>query len=232
MQNLSSKPRGIISSVLSSACAAWLRTQVSAVAELQVEIVAGDRQMLAGVVPSVAVAAQKIVYRGIAVQKIELLAEQIAINLKQVVRGKPLQLLQPIMINANALMTSEDLHSSLTAPFFNKAITDLVKQILASTDQNWSIQWQSAAIQANQVWLQGQVQQSPDQQFPISIQTGIELLTGQVLRLAPLLVTCDLELPGSDLQSYEIDLGDQVNLKELTLQEGELLCNGEIQVSP
>jgi LmeA-like phospholipid-binding len=229
---LSSKPRGIISSVLSSACATWLRTQVSDVAELQVEIVAGDRQMLAGVIPSVAVAAQKIVYRGIAVHQIELLAEQIAINLKQVVRGKPLQLLQPIMINIQAQMTSADLHSSLTAPFFNKAITDLVKQILASADQNWSIQWQSAAIQAHQVVLQGQVQKSPEQQVPISIQTGIELLTGRVLRLTPLLVTCDLDLPGSDLHSYEIDLGDQVNLQELTLQAGELLCNGEIQVNP
>jgi hypothetical protein len=229
---LSSKPRGIISSVLSSACATWLRTQVSAVAELQVEIVAGDRQMLAGIVPSVAVAAQKIVYRGIAVQKIELLAEQIAINLKQVVRGKPLQLLQPIMINLTAQMTSADLDSSLTAPFFNKAITDLVKQILASADQNWSIQWQSAAIRANQIVLQGQVQKSPEQQVPISIQTGIELVTGRVLRLTPLVVNCDLDLPGSELHSYEIDLGDQVNLQTLTLQAGELLFKGEIQVNP
>jgi LmeA-like phospholipid-binding len=222
----------VISSVLSSACAAWLRTQVSAVAELQVKIVAGDRQMLAGVIPQVAVAAQQIVYRGIAIQKIELLAEQIATNLKQVIRGKPLQLLQPIMITIDALMTSTNLHNSLSAPFFNKAITDLVRQILATADPNWSIQWQSATIQANQVLLQGQVEQSPGQQSPISIQTGIELVTGQVLRLAPLTVTCTLELPGSDLDSYEIDLGDQVNLKKLTLQEGELLCNGEIQVNP
>lgn len=201
-------------------------------AELQVEIVAGDRQMLAGVVPSVAVAAQKIVYRGIAVHQVELLAKQITINLKQVVRGKPLQLLQPVMININARMTSTDLDSSLTAPFFNKAITDLVKQILASADQNWSIQWQSAAIQAHQVVLQGQVQKSPNQPVPISIQTGIELVTGRALRLTPLLINCELDLPGSDLRSYEIDLGDQVNLQELTLQADELLCNGEIQVNP
>ncbi len=217
--------------MLSSACAAWLRTQVSEVADLQVKIVAGDRQMFAGTIPAVAVVAQKTVYRGIALHKIELLAEQIAINLKQVVRGKPLRLLQPILVTANILMTGEDLHSSLQAPFLANALTDLVKEILASTDHTWSIQWQSAVIQTSQILLQGLVQQG-SHQSPITIQTGIEVVDGHILRLFPLLVCCAVELPGKDLNVYEIDLGHHVNLRELTLLEGELLCNGEIQVNP
>jgi LmeA-like phospholipid-binding len=228
---LSSKTRGIISAVLSSACAAWLRTLVSEVSELRVEIIAGDRQMLAGTIPAVAVIAQRAVYRGVAVQDIDLLAEEIAINLNQVVRGKPLRLLQPITVAATVLMTSEDLHKSLTAPFLSKALTDLVKQILASTDQAWSIEWQSAAIQASQVLLQGQVQQS-NHQSPITIQTGIEVVNGRMLRFFPLTVSCALDLPGSELSAYEIDLGSHVNLQELALAEGKLRCKGEIQVSP
>jgi hypothetical protein len=228
---LNTDTRGIISSVLSSACAAWLRTQVSEVADLQVKIVAGDRQMLAGTIPAVTVVAQKTVYRGIALHKIDLLAKQITINLKQVVRGKPLRLLQPILVTAHVLMTGEDLHSSLAAPFLANALTDLVKQILASTNHNWSIQWQSAVIQTDQISLQGLVQ-CGQQQSPISIQTGMAVVDGHILRLFPLLVSCALELPGSDLTVYEIDLGNHVNLKELTLLEGELLCNGEIQVNP
>jgi LmeA-like phospholipid-binding len=228
---LSPKTRGIISSVLSSACAAWLRTQVSEVAELKVEIVAGDRQMMAGTIPAVKVAAQSVVYRGIAVQQIELLAEEIAINLKQVVRGKPLQLLQPIVVTVNGVMTNANLCSSLTVPILANALTDLVKQILASPDQNWSIQWQSALIQTSNIALTGQLQQN-QQLSSISIQSGIELTAGRFLRLAPLVVEGLLALPASHLHSYEIDLGDQFNLQELTLTDGQLLCQGEIQVNP
>jgi LmeA-like phospholipid-binding len=231
VQSLSPKTSGIISSVLSSACAAWLRTQVSEVQELQVQIVAGDRQMLSGLIPSMTVAAHHIVYRGVALRQIELIAGEIAVNLKQIVRGKPLQLLQPVVLNANALMLGEDFHRSLAAPFVANALTELVKQILASSEQPWSITWQTAMIEDNRLCLAGQIQQdhSPSS---ISIQMGMELVNSRTLRFAPLLVSCPANFPGSDLEAYDLDLGDQFNLKALQLQAGELRCQGEILVNP
>lgn len=228
---MSTTPHGIISSVLASACTAWLRTQVSTVAELQVKIAAGNRQMLTGTIPTVSVFAQKAVYRGISLERIQLLAEQISVNLKQVACGKPLQLLQPIMVNATVIITEADLQSSLAAPLLANALTDLVTQILASNDQQLSIQWHSVTIQTNQLALHGQVERDR-QQTVIAIETGIELVDGHILRLIPLTVVCALELSGSELREYAVDLGSQVDLTELTLQEGELLCSGKIQVNP
>jgi hypothetical protein len=231
VQNLSPKTSGIISSVLSSACAAWLRTQVSEVQELQVQIVAGDRQMLSGLIPSVTVAAHHLVYKGIAVRQIELIAAEIAVNLKQIVRGKPLKLLQPVVLSANALMLGEDFHRSLAAPFVSNALTELVKQILASSEQSWSITWQTAMIEDNLICLAGQIQQEQNP-APISIQMGMELADSRTLRFAPLLVNGPPDFPGSDLESYDLDLGYQFNLKTLQLQAGELRCQGEILVNP
>jgi LmeA-like phospholipid-binding len=222
-QPFSSKPQGLISALLAPACTAWLRTQVSEVASLDVQVAAKDRQVLSGTIPNVAISATKTVYRGVSLQKIKLLADQIEINLSQVMRGKPLRLLQPIAIEIEATIADADLLSSLTAPLLADAVHQLITQATGLPSGEWSLVWQTAKIQ-------GQVQQGASF-IPIDICTGVTLIAGHIVHLAPLLVNCEL-LGDKSLDSYSIDLGDEVNLRELVLENGELHCTGQVRIRP
>jgi LmeA-like phospholipid-binding len=236
-QPLSSKSQGIISSLLAPACAAWLRTQVSEVASLDVQIAAKDRQILSGTIPAVSILATKTVYRGISLQKIKLLADQIEVNLRQVMRGKPLRVLQPIEVEIEATIADADLLSSLTAPLLSGAVNQLIAQVIAlpfdklraTPDEDWSLVWQSVQIETDKLTLQGTIQQV-NGSIPIQICTGIKLLEGRIIHLAPLAIDC--ELVDKPVESYSIDLGDEVNLRKLLLGEGELHCAGQVRIRP
>jgi LmeA-like phospholipid-binding len=227
---LSSKPQGIISSFLAPACAAWLRTQVSEVESLDIQISAGDRQILTGAIPAVAIMATKTVYRGISLQSIKLLADRIEINLGQVIRGKPLRLLQPIAVEATATIAEADLLSSLTAPLLANAVNELIAQAIKLPMSDWSLTWQAVQIKQGQLTLHGQVQQATNL-VPIIICTGITLLAGRIIQLEPLAVQCEL-LAHQSIGSYSIDLGNEVDLRELILGIGELHCAGQLQIRP
>jgi LmeA-like phospholipid-binding len=230
---LTGKTKGIIGSVLSPACGAWLRSQVSQVDELQVNIAGGSLQILGGTIPQITVAAVGAVYQGLYLGSIDLSAENIRVNLPQVVRGQPLCLLAPIPVIAVAKFTEADLQASLAAPLLSNAITDLLAQILGtdSAQSQWQIDWQQLQIAPATIILQGNLT-TIGQTAPIELRMGLDIVDGHILHLDPLKINCSIDLPGSDIDSYKIDLGSDVNITELNLSEGLLICRGQIQVNP
>lgn len=211
----------------------WLRSQVSQVDNLDVDIAGGSRQILGGTIPRVAVVAIGAVYQGLSLGSIDLIAENIRINLPQVMRGQPLRLLEPIAVMAEAKFTEVDLQASLASPLLSQAITDLFTQILAivPNQTDWKIDWQQIQIVPQQLILQGNLA-SGDRSAPIHLAMGIDILDGHILHLDPLTISCALDLPGSDLTSHRIDLGRDVHINQLQLTTGELICQGQIQVNP
>jgi hypothetical protein len=222
-----------VSSVLSPACRVWLRSQVSHVDDLQVNIHGGSRQILGGTIPQVAVVAVGAIYQGLSLGSIDLVAENIRINLPQVLKGQPLRLLEPIAIAAGVKFSETDLQASLSAPLLSQAITDLLTQILTTSSQqsHWSIDWQQLQIAPQSLILQGNLT-TQGQTAPIEISMGIDICDGHILILDPLKIICALDLPGSNIDSHRIDLGDEVNITQLELVSGQLLCQGRIQVNP
>jgi LmeA-like phospholipid-binding len=222
-----------VSSVLSPACRVWLRSQVSHVDELQVDIQGGSRQILGGTIPRVAVVAVGAVYQGLSLGSIDLIAENIRINLPQVIKGQPLRLLEPIAVAAGVKFSETDLQASLSAPLLSQAITDLLSQILAPGAQQsqWSIDWQQLHIAPQSLILQGNLT-TEGKTAPIEISMGIDICDGHMLVLDPLKITCTLDLPGSNINSHRIDLGNEVDITQLELISGQLLCQGRIQVNP
>jgi hypothetical protein len=230
---LTGQTKGIIGSVLSPACGAWLRSQVSQVDELQVDIAGGSLQILGGTIPRISVVAVGAVYQGLYLGAIDLNAENIRVNLPQVIRGQALRLLAPIPVLAEAKFTEADLQASLAAPLLSNAITDLLSQILAtdSAQTKWQINWHHLQITPHTLTLQGNLT-AIGQTVPIELQMGLEITDGHILHLDPLKISCPIDLPGSDITSYKIDLGSDVNITELHLSEGLLTCHGQIQVNP
>jgi hypothetical protein len=149
-------------------------------------------------------------------------------------RGKPLRLLEPIQVAASAKFTEADLQASLAAPLLSQGINDLLNQILAADINHKSsgaIDWHHLQIAPDRLSLGGKIATTNDT-IPIDIHTGIKIKDGYLLHLDPLEIICPIELPGSDINSYTIDLGRDVNITELTLDRGQLICQGNIQVQP
>jgi LmeA-like phospholipid-binding len=230
---LTNQTRGIVGSVLAPACWVWLRSQVSHVDDLRVEIAGGSRQILGGRIPRVAVGAVGAIYQGLSLGSIDLIAEDIRINLPQVIKGQPLCLLAPIGVVADVKFSERDLQASLAAPLLSQAITDLLGQILAAdlAQSDWQIDWQHLQIVPQTLTLQGNLTLG-DRTAPIEIAMGIAIHDGHLLDINPLNITCALDLPGKDITSHQIDLGTEVDITQLTLQAGTLHCQGRIQVNP
>ncbi|WP_373547588.1 DUF2993 domain-containing protein [Chamaesiphon sp.] len=229
---MTNQTRGIVGSVLAPACRVWLRSQVSQVDSLQVDIQGGSRQILGGTIPRVAVVAVGAIYQGLSLGSIDLVANNIRINLPQVVKGQPLRLLEPIAVMVEVEFRETDLQASLAAPLLSQAITDLLTQILATSHQNqWLIDWDRVRIAPHTLILQGNLTLD-GQTVPIEISMGIAVLDGHILDLDPLTITCSIDLPGSKINSYQIDLGNDVNITQLQLTTGKLRCQGRIQVNP
>jgi LmeA-like phospholipid-binding len=179
------------------------------------------------------VIAKGAIYQGLSLGSIDLVAEHIRINLPQVIKGQPLALLEPIAVTAKVKFSERELQASLAAPILFQAITDLLTQILATNlpQAPWIIDWDRVQIVPQILILQGTLT-IDSQTAPIEISMGIAILAGQLLQLDPLKITCSLDLPGSNITSHQIDLGDDVNITQLELLAGELLCEGNIQVNP
>jgi LmeA-like phospholipid-binding len=219
--------------VLSPACRVWLRSQVSHVDDLQVDIAGGSIQILGGTIPQVAVIARGAIYQGLSLGSIDLVAKNIRINLSQVIKGQPLALVESIAVTAKVKFSEQELQASLAAPILSQAITDLLTQILAtnSSQSPWLVAWELVQIVPQTLILKGTLT-IDSQAAPIEISMGIAIQDGQLLQLDPLKITCSLDLPGRNITSHQIDLGDDVNITQLQLLAGELLCQGQIQVNP
>jgi LmeA-like phospholipid-binding len=222
-----------VGSVLAPACRVWLRSQVSHVEDIQVEIAGGSLQILGGTIPRVVVVAEGAIYQGLSLGSIDLMAENIRINLPQVLKGQPLGLLEPIAVTAEVKFSEDDLQASLAAPLLSQAITDLFIQLLGANSQqpNWIVEWDQVQIAPQLLILQGNLT-TEGETAPIKISMGIAIFDGQILQLDPLQITCSIDLPGSNINSHQIDLGDDVNITQLQLSAGELICRGGILVNP
>jgi LmeA-like phospholipid-binding len=222
-----------VGSVLAPACRVWLRSQVSHVDDIQVDIAGGSLQILGGTIPRIAVVAEGAIYQGLSLGSIDLVAENIQINLPQVLKGQPLGLLESIAVTANVKFSEDDLQASLAAPLLSQAITDLFTQILGTASQqpDWIVEWNLVQIVPQTLILQGHLT-TEGQTAPIKISMGIAISDGQILKLDPLKITCLIDLPGSNIDSHQIDLGDDVNITQLELLAGELICRGGILVNP
>jgi hypothetical protein len=242
--------RGLIRQVLAPAIKLWLRSQTERVEQLSVEIGAADRQLLAGCIPQIEIAAQGAVYQGLHLSHIQITGQNIRINLGQVLRGKPLQLLEPVPIESQATLLEADLNASLTAPLLKTAIQDLVQFLLASTglgggsEPALNLQNLSLVLGAGLVTLGGEILASSGTKTPmvsdrpmvIGLRTGLQLSAPNRLQLVgPVWLphaTAKRGLPLHDLDGYEFDLGPTTVIRELRLEPGCLTCQGQLWVQP
>jgi hypothetical protein len=240
------KQSRIIGSVLSPAVGLWLRSQVEKVDQLELQIEGGDRQLLTGHIPQISIMAQGVIYQGLHLNQIHLRGSGIRVNLGQVIKGKPLRLLETVPVWGELLLREAELNASLQAPLSANAVTEFVVNLLRSSDatglaengeeQPLNLQNLKILIGADHLTLSANLVSLSGETTLLVIRTGLQLVSGHELQLTHPQWLPHLQakrgLPLTDLHGFEINLGSEVDIQTLTLQPGQLFCRGKINVIP
>ncbi|WP_016950691.1 DUF2993 domain-containing protein [Anabaena sp. PCC 7108] len=222
----------IITQVLTKAIKLWLKTQLSQVSQLDVEISASDRQILSGNIPSVSIFASDAIYQGIHVTRVQLLAENIQINIGSVLKGQPLRLLEIVPVVAELTVEERDLNHSLSSELLSTTLNDLLVQLLPEQCQKSKpISWQEITLDNQRLILTGLLA-SDTQPTLLEMCVGLELINGQKLQLTQIKIARDQELLLENNSGYNFDLGSDVDIQEVTVVPSQLLCRGRINVNP
>ncbi|MBD2251858.1 DUF2993 domain-containing protein [Nostoc parmelioides] len=222
----------IITNVLTTALKLWLRSQVSQISDLEVEIKASDRQLLSGCIPWVSIFASHAIYQGLHITQIKLAAENIQINIGQVLKGQPLQLLQVVPVSGELIIDETDLNTSLSSGLLSTALNDVLDKLLP---EYWSkskhILWQKIILDHQQIKLNA-ILTSASEPIPLEICLHLDLLSGQELQLSQIRVQQNQVTLLEDSDPHNVDLGSDVDIQELKLTPGQLVCRGQVNVNP
>ena len=222
----------IISRILTPALGLWLRSQVERLEALQIEIAGGDRAIVRGHLESVFLASRQVVYQGLSLGQVQLKGEKIRLNLSQVIKGQPLQLLEPVPVTAQVLLEESQLKASLSSALLSDALTNLLSMLCHSNElQNYQISWQDATLDQELITLTGTLVDR-DRRASLMIRSGIAIANHHTLRLHPLQVTSVPKLLTTHLSEFELDLGSDVELKEISLAPGQISCAGWLTIRP
>ncbi len=251
-----SGPRGsrLISRLLPPAIRLWLHTQFDHIEGLEFAIEGKDRQILGGYLPGVNLAAHQVVYQGLHVSQALVSAADIRVNLPQVLRGKPLRLLQSFPVEGRVTMLADDLRASLRSPLLGQGLRDVVTQLLASADEvipldRWIGDGEAHAtvdieLDADRLTLRWP-EKSPslESSIPEALEPEtLELTTGLAIKEGRWLCLCQPVIrrlpatgePPSPMQLAEtaFDLGPEVDIRQLSVTSQGIDLEGMVRVIP
>lgn len=225
----------LISKILSPALRLWLRSQVQGVESLQVDIQGQDRQILKGYVPRVSLSAEQAVYQGLRLGRALLRGENIRINIGQVLKGKPLQLLEPIQVAGEVRLSEEDLQASLDSELFQNALGELLTALLeqeGATSRRYPVRWQSVTLGERTFHLEGTFLDLDKTPQPFRLQAVLSLLNSKTLRLEQVKIQGLPSLADLPVDPLTVDLGEDVEIETLSLTSQELSCLGRLLIRP
>jgi hypothetical protein len=227
----------VIGKLLSSAVKLYLRSQVKGVEDLQVKIIGQNQQILQGYIPQVYLSCDRAIYQGLNLSQVQLKGADIAVNLSEVIKQKPLKLIKPVFVELQLRLDAADLQASLDSALLQSGLSDLWQMILAAQGNadsqeflSLKIEWQSLAIANNQLNLVGVYQDSNGSTQKLALSTGINLTNSHTLGLSPLNITSDLLQDNLD-RPLEIDLGTDIALQTMTIESEQILCSGKIRIN-
>lgn len=246
----------IIGRILPAAVRLWLRSQVEKVESLAITLEGRDRQILSGYLPGVLVSAEQAIYQGIYINRLKLSAEDIRINIGQVIRGKPLRLLQVFPVIGEVVLTEDDLNASLASPLLGAGLKDFWRSLIQDPAFSQAVEerYGVLALHPEMVLHRAQIRlgdrvlalsfypqvEAQTADVPLVLATGLSVSSGNLLQLASprWLETLDALIestqcsPIEPLQGFQWDLGKDTQLTQLVLTPETLLCDGQIMVNP
>lgn len=229
----------LISKFLSPAVQMWLRSQVDQVETLQIKIQGSDRQILGGYLPGVLLNSDRAIYQGLHLGQVQLTGENIRINIGQVLKGKPLQLLEAIRVSGEIHLSATDLQASLPSALLADGFKELLISLLEHQQVSdpvqqlnaYEITWQEANLAQSRFILQGVL--THDQvTSDLKIQANLELINPQLLKLSSVTIEGMPECDKYCLEELQVDLGSDVAINTFKVEADKIVCQGELLIRP
>jgi LmeA-like phospholipid-binding len=226
----------MISRVLSPAVRLFLRSRVETIEELELQIQGHDRQILRGYIPGVLLSVREAVYEGLHLGQTRLQGENIRLNIGQVLRGKPLQLLEPIRLNGKAEIDEGKLNRSIESFILANALTDLLILFLENHEVSLARekvtaerpQWTEISLQEGFFRLQGMLESG----VAIALAADLHLQDPQTLAIVPRYLDGLPEWSAIAYHPFTVDLGSDVAIEAFTLGDRTLSCQGRFVIQP
>ena len=223
--------RGLVSRILPPAIRLWLHAQLDHLEGLDFRIEGRDLQILSGYLPQVSLSASQAVYQGLRVSRAEVRAEEIYLNLGQVIRGKALRLLQPFPVRGLVDLTREALRASLQAPLLAQGLGEVLGQLGQSLPPASAVR----DLTLGEGWLGvtwGDLE-APDQQ--LRLRTGLGMREQRWLALDQPTVTTGQPgqwSPPQVLADLTLDLGPATAIDQFSVTPDHIEIGGMVRVIP
>lgn len=212
------KDSNLLTTLLTPALKVWLSSQLETVQGLQIKLVSTDQQLLRGIISKVSLTSDFAIYQGLNFDQISLAAEEIKVNITQILKGEPLQLLKPISISVKMRMTETHLNESLPSFLLQSGLKDFLFLLLPNNSLP-DLHWESITLDRNSFILKGK---------SVLIAGEVSLKSPQHLLISPMRIE-GLEL-NTKLVPIELDLGSQVHLEDLIITEDAIFIEGNLIV--
>ncbi|BAU04827.1 hypothetical protein NIES592_06420 [Fischerella major NIES-592] len=222
----------IITNVLTKALKLWLKSQVSQVSQLEVEIKASDRDILSGYIPWVSIFASHVVYQDIHLTQIQLVAQNIRINIGSVLKGQPLRLLETVPVVGEVIVEEDELNASVSSSLLSTALNDVLDKLLPEQcPKSKSIFYQKIILDDSRIIL---YISQPTETNPtvLEVCADIELLSAHELHISYIQAKNNRGIVLESHNGHYLNLGSDVDIQHLKLFPGKLVCHGRISVNP
>ncbi|BAZ46388.1 hypothetical protein NIES4102_34190 [Chondrocystis sp. NIES-4102] len=227
----------MINKLLSTAFKLYLRSQLTHTEDLQISILGKNSQILQGNIPGLLLSCTNTVYQGLFLESVAIKGADIKFNLSEVLKQKPWQLLEPIIVEVKLSLNSDDLQASLASPLLQSALNDLW-QIILNIETinnkliNSTITWENIAIAPQGFDFTGIYRDAQGKIQPIKLFTQFALDNPHTLNLNTVEIT-DISVGLQRLEHpLPINLGSDVLIEQLIFDPQQILCAGKIIIKP
>ncbi|MGC9504465.1 LmeA family phospholipid-binding protein [Baaleninema sp.] len=216
--DLQKPSKSSVGNAIAAALRLWLRSQVETVDRLEIDLNGRNRDILSGYVPQVSISARRAVYQGLHLSHIDLCGDRIRVNLWQILKGKPLRLLEPVPVSVRLHLRDRDLTRSLASPLLQTPVQELFQSVLPD-----AVDFSTAEVRFDRSSLI----LSASTPQPFTLTTEIRVAENNQLQfLTPQLETDSLQ----DFPTITVPFDSQVQLDELALDRGKLSISGRLTV--
>ncbi|WP_228016012.1 hypothetical protein [Synechocystis salina] len=115
----------------------------------------------------------------------------------------------------------------LVALLAEQGVTDPQGQL-----ENYTFLWQAIALEHQSFQLKGQVQDPQGQSHELLVQARLQLASPKTLHLEDITLLGLPAIANRKLERLTVDLGEDVDLESLDLNNGELFCLGRVLIRP
>ncbi|MGL5084103.1 MAG: LmeA family phospholipid-binding protein, partial [Microcoleaceae cyanobacterium] len=178
--------------------------------------------------------------------QVEATGSNIRLNLSQVLRGKPLQLMERFPVDCALVLSPDDLRASLRSPIFAQGLTEVLLslfQVLREEQDttHWSgrqpfekfeLQGTQVELGNSQLILKTQILSPSGKLMPLSLEAHLEAASPCELLLTALKVQAPPLISEATVKHLRIDLGPDVDIQQLCISPEGLLLQGQIWVNP